>query len=275
MGLEFLENENDLIYETEYQLNHEPLRIDLLIIKKNRDVRIANELGAAFRGHNVLEYKSEDDRLSIDTIFKVNAYAMFYKSMGKELDSIKIDDVTVTLTRLGYPRDALAALVRQGYTVEKCSPGIYMITGKAILPTQIIVISQLNEDLHFWITKLRKSISKEQLVHVFLESKKLTQKQIELYVRPYISVLADANRKTMDKIREEDPDMGNYFKELFKEDLEKKWNEGRKEGKEESDNFTILKLLSKKKSVSEIVDLLDFPIEKVTRVAKLHGYISV
>lgn len=64
-------------------------------------------------------------------------------------------------------------------------------------------------------------------MQVLLESKKLTQKQIELYIRPYISVLADANRKSMDMIREEEPDMGNYFKELFKEDLEKKWNEGK------------------------------------------------
>ena len=51
--------------------------------------------------------------------------------------------------------------------------------------------------------------------------RKLTQKQIELYIRPYISVLADANRKSMDKIREEDIDMGNYFQELFKDDLKK------------------------------------------------------
>lgn len=47
----------------------------------------------------------------------------------------------------------------------------------------------------------------------------------------FLSVLADANRKSMDMIREEEPDMGNYFKELFKEGLEKKWNDGRLEGK--------------------------------------------
>ena len=30
--LEFLENDADLTYETEHQLNHEPIRIDLLVI---------------------------------------------------------------------------------------------------------------------------------------------------------------------------------------------------------------------------------------------------
>lgn len=33
--------------------------------------------------------------------------------------------------------------------------------------------------------------------------------------------------KLLDEIREEEPDMGDYFKELFKDDLEKKRNEGK------------------------------------------------
>lgn len=44
------------------------MRIDLLVIKKNKNIQIANELGAVFRGYNIMEYKSEDDSLSIDTV---------------------------------------------------------------------------------------------------------------------------------------------------------------------------------------------------------------
>lgn len=225
--LEFIENDDDLIYETEHQLNHEPVRIDLLVIKKNKDIQIANELGAAFRGYNIMEYKSEEDNLSIDTIFKANAYALLYKAYADTVDGIKIDDITVTLTRLGYPREAMKALKAQGYVIEEKNSGIYMITGKAIVPTQVIVISKLNEDLHFWITKLRKSITKEQILQVLKKGKTLNEKKIDLYIAPLISVLADANRQAMDKIREEEPDMGDYFKELFKDDLEKKRNEGK------------------------------------------------
>lgn len=227
MRLEFIENDDDLIYETEHQLNHEPVRIDLLVIKKNKDIQIANELGAAFRGYNIMEYKSEEDNLSIDTIFKANAYAFLYKAYADTVDGIKIDDITVTLTRLGYPREAMKALKAQGYVIEEKNSGIYMITGKAIVPTQIIVISQLNEKLHFWITKLRKAITKEQILQVLKKGKTLNEKKIDLYIAPLISVLADANSRAMDKIREEEPDMGDYFKELFKDDLEKKRNEGK------------------------------------------------
>lgn len=51
MDLEFGENRKDLIYEKEYNLNTKPLEIDLLVIKKDSDVQIVNEIGKLFRGH--------------------------------------------------------------------------------------------------------------------------------------------------------------------------------------------------------------------------------
>ena len=264
--LEFLENDADLTYETEHQLNHEPIRIDLLVIKKNKDIQIANELGAAFRGYNIMEYKSEEDSLSIDTVFKANAYAMLYKAYADEVDGIKIDDITVTLTRLGYPRNAMKALAEQGYAIEEKNQGIYMVTGRAILPTQIIVISRLKEELHFWITKLRKSITKEQILQVLKKGKELNEKKIDLYIGPLINVLADANRKAMDKIREEEPDMGNYFRELFKDDLEKQWNDGVDKGEEIANIKNIRNLMETTKMNAEAaMNALKIPSNEVPK----------
>lgn len=264
--LEFLENDADLTYETEHQLNYEPIRIDLLVIKKNKDIQIANELGAAFRGYNIMEYKSEEDSLSIDTVFKANAYAMLYKAYADEVDGIKIDDITVTLTRLGYPRNAMKALAGQGYAIEEKNQGIYMVTGRAILPTQIIVISRLKEELHFWITKLRKSITKEQILQVLKKGKELNEKKIDLYIGPLINVLADANRKAMDKIREEEPDMGNYFRELFKDDLEKQWNDGVAKGEEIANIKNIRNLMETTKMNAEAaMNALKIPSNEVPK----------
>lgn len=264
--LEFLENDADLTYETEHQLNHEPIRIDLLVIKKNKDIQIANELGAAFRGYNIMEYKSEEDSLSIDTVFKANAYAMLYKAYADEVDGIKIDDITVTLTRLGYPRNAMKALAEQGYAIEEKNQGIYMVTGRAILPTQIIVISRLKEELHFWITKLRKSITKEQILQVLKKGKEFNEKKIDLYIGPLINVLADANRKAMDKIREEEPDMGNYFRELFKDDLEKQWNDGVAKGEEIANIKNIRNLMETTKMNAEAaMNALKIPSNEVPK----------
>ncbi len=86
MNLELCENRNDLIYEREYNLNTKPLEIDLLVIKKDKDVQIINEIGKLFRGHNIMEYKSPEDELNIDTFYKSGAYASLYKSYGETVD---------------------------------------------------------------------------------------------------------------------------------------------------------------------------------------------
>lgn len=99
MNLEFAKNRDDLEFIKEYNLNSKPLEIDLLVIKKDTDAIIDNEIGAIFKGHNIVEYKSPEDHLDIDTFYKVGAYASLYKSYGETVDSINADDVTVSLVR--------------------------------------------------------------------------------------------------------------------------------------------------------------------------------
>lgn len=67
MDLEFRENRDDLVYEKEYNLNTKPLEIDLLVIKKDPEVRMVNEIGKLFHGHNIVEYRSPEDHMDIDS----------------------------------------------------------------------------------------------------------------------------------------------------------------------------------------------------------------
>lgn len=256
-ALEFMENDADLVYETEHQLNHDPIRVDLLVVKKTREVQIANELGKVFRGHNILEYKSEGDAISIDTVFKINGYAMLYKAYGNPTDSIKEDDITVTITRYGYPREAIKALRENGYQVDKVHKGIYMITGAMLFPTQIVVISQLDKELHRWMTNLYRSIDKNLLRQVIIKVRGLSEKQIRLYGNAYVNVLIEANRKEMDKLGEEEPDMGEYLAEMFKDEIEK----GR--------TSTAARLLKRgKATIQEIAEDCDLSEEKVLEIAR-------
>ena len=89
MMLELKENREDLIFEKEYNLNTKPLEIDLLVIRKEAGVMIANEIGEFFRIHNIIEYKSPGDHLDIDDFYKVQGYASLYKSYGKYVDERK------------------------------------------------------------------------------------------------------------------------------------------------------------------------------------------
>lgn len=84
INLEFAANRDHLIYEKEYNLNIKPLEIDLLVIKKDKHARIQNEIGKIFRGHNIMEFKSVQDHLDIDTFYKTGAYASLYNRMDKQ-----------------------------------------------------------------------------------------------------------------------------------------------------------------------------------------------
>ena len=81
MNLEFARNRQGLIFEKEYNLNTKPLEIDLLVIKKEASVRIENEIGILFRGHNIMEYKSPEDALDIDAFYKAGCNALPVYSM--------------------------------------------------------------------------------------------------------------------------------------------------------------------------------------------------
>ena len=56
--MELDEYRGDLDFMPEVQLTTEPLRIDVVIIKKSRDTPIKKNIAAIFRKDNIVEYKS-------------------------------------------------------------------------------------------------------------------------------------------------------------------------------------------------------------------------
>lgn len=107
MRLELIENKTDLEYMNEYNLNSKPIQMDLLVIKKSRDIEIKNEIGKIFRRHNIIEYKSPEDSLNVDTYVKVIGYACMYKASEAHIGDIELNDITITLVREGKPRELL------------------------------------------------------------------------------------------------------------------------------------------------------------------------
>ncbi len=103
LEMELLENKDDLEFEREHNLNRKPLLIDCLVIKKKKDVVIKNEIGKFFRKHNIIEYKSARDSLSIDDVAKTQGYAHLYKAYGESINAVKFDEVSVTLIRESKP----------------------------------------------------------------------------------------------------------------------------------------------------------------------------
>lgn len=186
-----------LKFDREYNLNVKPLVIDLLITKEQAGLTVSNEIGRIFRGHNIFEYKSPEDRLDIDVFFKVEGYACLYKSYGKTVGAIAESDVTVTLVRDTKPDGLFAYFKGHGYQVSNPYQGIYYIKGKIPFPAQIIVTKELKPGLHAWLRALSGQLEKQDLQDLLEQTRQLRGKQDREYAEAVLEVAFRANIQIM------------------------------------------------------------------------------
>lgn len=217
--LEFRDNANDLIFEREHYLSKEPIRMDLLIIKKQPSVKIYNEIGHIFKGHNVIEYKSPEDSLSIDDFFKTIAYAYQYKSEAQTVDGIPIDDITVTLVRDRYPRELIKKLIELGYNITEKASGIYYLTGAVMIATQIIVTSRLDKE-HTWLRVLTNRIKEEDIDTFSKKSREITAQGDRNNVDAIYQISVRANSNKYEEIKRRNPMACAALLELMRPEME-------------------------------------------------------
>ena len=219
--LEFLSNKGDLEFQREYNLSKEPVRMDLLIIKKLSDVRIENELGHIFKKFNIVEYKNPDDALTIDDYYKTVGYACLYKGLGESVDQIPADELTISIFRESSPREMFKTMKKMGLEIEERYPGIYYISGKqALFDTQIVVTKQLEKETHRTLRVLSKHVQEED-VRAFVEKAgKMTEPGDRNNIDAVLHVSVSANREIYEAIRRCDKIMCDALRELMKEDFE-------------------------------------------------------
>ena len=114
-----------------FNLNSKPLQIDLLIIKKSQNVVTKNHLGRIFRGRNIIEYKSPDDSMNVDTFIKVIGYACLYKANEVLIDDIRLDDITITLVQEGYPEKLFRWFLENDFVITEKYQGIFYVAKHA------------------------------------------------------------------------------------------------------------------------------------------------
>jgi len=185
---EFEDSKDDLTFETEYQLTTEPMRIDVLIIKKKKNVVIKKNIGQIFRGFNIIEYKRPDEHVTIEAYHKTQCYSRLYASLNK----VDINEMSVTLAVTQLPRKLLAFLKKQ-YTVENVRKGVYYVEGDTS-PTQILVSAELPEDENVWLTSLRKDLTEEQIRRVLATAEGREK------IDAYLHTIVEANTKTMEEL---------------------------------------------------------------------------
>ncbi len=245
MDLELAQNRSDLEYYKEYNLNTKPLEVDLLVIKKDAGIEITNEIGKLFRGHNIVEYKSPDDHLNIDSFYKAGAYASLYKSYGKTVDERRAGDITVTLVRERKPSGLFTYFKEHGITYTNPYKGIYQVTNTVLFPTQIIVTKELNPKEHVWLKALSGQMEKQQMRELLEKIEKLDLKIDRELADSVLQVSIGANKQVVEELRG-DENMCQALLEIMEPEINKikaeVTREVTKEVTKEGINNTILAL---------------------------------
>jgi len=240
---ELKQNKDDLMFDPEHQLSKKPIRMDMLVIKKNADAVIENEIGKLFKQHNVVEFKGSGDGLTIDDYYKTIGYACLYKGLGKSVNEIPAEEITLTLIREAFPRELFDMLKGYGVDVDKKYEGIYYLSGNTTFDTQIIVTRDLDGEKHASL-KILSQNAQESDVRRFLEEAKLAKEPGDLQnIDAVLQVSVSANKDLYEEVRR-DEKMCQALRDLMKDEIAEeiavKIAEERAEERAEATKDTIL-----------------------------------
>jgi hypothetical protein len=245
-----------LEYAIEYQLNAEPLKIDVVIIKKAKNIVMNKNIAAIFREYNLLEFKSPGDYVSVGDFYKVYGYACLYASLNK----VPISGLSATFVESRQPRELLAHLKEiRGYRIEKRGPGIYTVAGD-IIPIQIINSRELPEGENIWLKSLDNKLGLQGLNRVTAEIDRLGK---AAQIKAYLDVIVRANPEALKEALKMS-DAALTLERVFEEaGLTAKWEaqgraEGEARGKAEG-----------KAEVARNLIRLGLPLEKVAQATEL------
>ena len=228
LQIELAEEAHHLIFESEHQLGTKPKEIDVLVIKKDSDVSIKKNIGRIFRKHNIIEYKSPDDYLSIDAFYKVYGYACFYKADTTHANEIKAKEITISYVSKGYPYKLVKHLEREMHLkIQKIEKGIYYVLGMCF-PIQLIVTSRLSMEENLWLASLTDDLKDlkqaEKLLKEYEEHKR------ENLYQSMMSIIIDAN----EKVFKEEGNMCEAIYRIAREKMQDEFLAREMKGKEET-----------------------------------------
>jgi hypothetical protein len=147
----------DLEIDYEHELFRNPMRIDVVVVKKPENVVIKNSAMKFFRNYNVIEFKGPVDNLNVAKYNKVMAYFYAYLA-GKKLS---FDDVAITLVSIKKPLELLEYLEkeRKYKIIPAKESGIYYIKAENLPATQLIVSKEVTAADLAWVNALRNDLT--------------------------------------------------------------------------------------------------------------------
>jgi hypothetical protein len=242
---------NVLDFKLEQPLTAEPLRVDVIIIKKAKDAVIEKNIAAFFREFNLIEYKSPDDSLTIKDFQKVLVYDYLYTAQN----NFDLPDTTITFAVSKHPYKVMKHLrTVYNYKISKKANGIYLVSGN-IMPIQILVTRELQAGENIWLKSLSNELDIERMSRIMAAG---SQKRKCEYIRAYMHIIVQANITILKELM----NMQTLTVEQVLEESgwTTRWEEkGRLEGKLEA----ARKFINKGWNAEEVAEILELDSNEV------------
>ena len=259
--LELHQYQQFLDFTYQHPLSKEALKMDVLVVKKKPGIKIDKNIGRIFRTHNVIEFKSEKDYLSVNDYHKVMGYAYVYLSAT----SASVNDITISFSVTKHPREVLKYLKdERNLRVNDTGNGIYYVEGD-VFPVQILESKLLPPDENLFLRNLRSNLTAEDAAKTLDAFREKATLEIR---NAYIDRLLQANLLAF---KEATTNMSEFVKYFFMEAArENSWlNEL---AVEQHAIDTAKRMLSRGYPIEEAAEIAALPLEKVRElnIAPVH-----
>ena len=221
MKLELIADEANLDFDDEHYVANRAQRIDLLIIKKKKEIVVSKSIGKIFKAQNILEYKGPGDSLTYEDFHKTLAYAHLYFYEENRKLGLGNGDYTITFVRESKPEKLFRKLNEEGYECSRVSEGIYELEGKVPFKTQVAVMSELPPDEYVWLRSLTKRGTKSNISAILNRTERFDSIHKDM-ADNIMQVFAKANTELFERIKEEDQDMCTAIEEIFADRFQQK-----------------------------------------------------
>lgn len=250
--MEFLE------MQEEYLLSRKPLQIDILILKKKKELTIRKAIGRNFRRYNIIEYKSPEDYLTINDFYKVYAYACVYQSNMDRINEVDPRELTITFVCSHFPREMVRHLEEvRGIHINLAGKGIYYLKGDPI-PIQLLITPELSREESYWMQNLRTDLKAGGEIRELMMRYEQNRKR-----KDYEAVMDLITRANWEQM-EEEKKMCDALNELFAEELKEADARGRAAGLELAKQ--VFRLSGSGVSESEIARQCGITVEQVKEI---------
>ncbi len=197
---------DQIFIDAEKELTDKPLKIDCLILKLGKDVRLDEDIARHFCGTNLIEYKNWRELLHLETLLQIGAYGMQYGRLHIRKEPGLLEDMTLSVFTHRYSQEFFDGLAEHGLKYEGKEKGVYEIAG-FFFKLYVIVIEQLAPEKYEALKILLPGADLNDVMRFMEKKNSVSDPDYQRNADIVAYYMLEANQGIIEKLEKEDPEM--------------------------------------------------------------------